>query len=228
MLKAWLAVSLALNAAFVGMKLAPLLERGHGHRVYSPFHVQRSAVFEGLPVARGSVLFFGDSLIENCEWSELGLPAANRGISGDDTAALLAVVPSLGGLRDVNSIFVVAGINDLGEGIEGDAFVARYRALVSALHNAAPNARIVVHSILPVNPSMNDSLRPLPAKILAANARLSSVATDIGFRFLDGTSTFADSKGLMDGRYTVDGLHLNGAGYQAWAKALRPALDSQH
>jgi hypothetical protein len=108
---------------------------------------------------------FGDSLIENCEWSELlGVPAANRGSSGEDTTALLAVGPTLGDLHGVGSVFVAAGVNDVRVGFEGEAFAARYRALLNALHSAAPKARITVQSLLPVNPGLDPSFGGCPRR----------------------------------------------------------------
>jgi lysophospholipase L1-like esterase len=220
-----------LNAAFIANRVSAFMGRGTlfftPPPVYSPFHVQRAAVFEAMPVPRGAVLFFGDSLIENCEWSELlGVPAANRGISGEDTSALVAVVPALGDLHGVDSVFVAAGVNDVRVGFEGEAFAARYRALLNALHRAAPQAQITVQSLLPVNPGLDPVFRGLPAKIRAANQMLARLASEMGFRYLDVYRAFVDPSGLMDRRYTSDGLHPNGAGYQVWGKLLRPLVPS--
>jgi lysophospholipase L1-like esterase len=42
--------------------------------------------------------------------------------------------------------------------------------------------------------------------------------------YLDLWPALADENGLLARRYTLDRLHLNGAGYRAWVDVLRPLV----
>ena len=47
---------------------------------------------------------------------------------------------------------------------------------------------------------------------------------DDGCMYLDVRSKVAGADGQLDVRFTLDGLHLNGAGYAAWAGVIAPYL----
>jgi lysophospholipase L1-like esterase len=56
------------------------------------------------------------------------------------------------------------------------------------------------------------------------NAALASLARTHGAAFVDLTSVFAGATGAIRPEYSNDELHLLGAGYDAWRRAIAPHL----
>lgn len=225
-----LAASLGLNLLFVAVGTRAVINRGGWKYLAqrkpttpqaSPIHIQRTAMFAGLTPRAASLVFFGDSLIENCEWNELLLDpsAINRGIGGDTTAELLPLVPSIADSAP-KSVFIMAGVNDLRMGVPMPLMIERYRAIITGFRKGHPNVRVYVHSILPVNPGLDESLRPLPESIRIANRDLSQLALEEHCEFVNLHLAVADSSDFLDRKYTPDGLHLNAAGYRVWESAI--------
>lgn len=222
----WLAaLSLALNAVLAGLWAASHLRP---RPVTGLRERQRSELFHALttgPVTHRDVVVVGDSLTERGEWWELlDRPVANRGLAGDTVAAMRARLDDIVAL-DPRVVFVQIGINDLLAGASPEALAARHAALIRELRGRLPRARIVVESLLPIR----DELVALDAELTSATVRRANElcrrgAADAGSDWLDLHARLAGPDGELDPRYSVDGLHLSGAGYRAWAAALVPYL----
>ncbi|MDR1961004.1 MAG: GDSL-type esterase/lipase family protein [Gracilibacteraceae bacterium] len=50
------------------------------------------------------------------------------------------------------NIYLLFGANDLGPGVANESFLADYRAMIVALREAAPQAKIYAQSVMPVTP----------------------------------------------------------------------------
>ena len=168
------------------------------------------------------VVFVGDSITYGCHWAAvLGNPdIVNQGVSGNTTRDILARLDSIADPQ-AKTYFIMAGINDLRKNIRPDETVSNIRKIVLALKRASPDADIVLQSILPVN----SRIRPFmfgTSIIPEVNAKIREIASpDARVFFLDLYSTFADEHGRLKEDYTVDGIHLSAAGYDAWADILR-------
>ncbi|RKY18468.1 MAG: hypothetical protein DRQ55_13290 [Planctomycetota bacterium] len=180
----------------------------------------RVSQLELLPIAAHDVVLLGASLIEHGEWAELlpGHSVRNRGIAGDKLADVLARMQPIvaAGPR---AVFVMVGLNDVLSGVPGASIETRQRELVRRLSSGAPDTRVVLMSLLPVR-------RPGPAGVAAnraiaqVNAGLKRVASESGCEFMDLTPMFTDADGQLPSGYTVDGVHLTGAGYELWSRLL--------
>jgi lysophospholipase L1-like esterase len=49
---------------------------------------------------------------------------------------------------------------------------------------------------------------------------LKKIAIQEKLTYLDLASLFSDKDGKLDKNYSIDGLHINGAGYQKWKDAI--------
>ncbi len=95
-------------------------------------------------------------------------------------------------------------------------------AVVAELRTRLPEAKIIVFSVFPRKPGgAND-------RVNAVNAMLPRIADGRHVFHADINQTFLNDQGSYNAPlYSRDGLHLNAAGYVAWAKALQPLLEKE-
>lgn len=168
---------------------------------------------------RADLVFVGDSLTEFGEWSELfpGVTTANRGIGGDNTVALAKRLDALGDISG-STVMLMIGINDfLALGATPDEVAGRYEAILRDL--TARARHVVVQSTLPVTEPENTAVN---ADIAALNDRIRTLCME-KCSYLD-LATLRMPDGSLHPDTTIDGVHLNGTGYLAWATALRDHL----
>ena len=177
------------------------------------------SVHRANPIRAGETVFLGDSITFDGDWevafSDLG--ARNRGIGWDTTDDLLERLDeSLDG-PPATVVFMI-GTNDLNIGVPHAQTVRNVAHLLDRTAAAAPNARIIVQSVLP----RTDRYQPLVAPL---NAALSRVAVERDVEFVDHTERFAGQDGQLDPALHDDGIHPNGNGHLFLVEALRPLLD---
>lgn len=194
------------------------------------YNYQRRSLFEQLPVRRCDVVFLGNSITDGCEWSELfgRRRVPNRGISGDRADWLLGRLdPILAGRP--RKLFLMIGVNDLAAGRTPREVAADVAALLDRFAAASPRTRIYVQSILPVNdrdiPGASWGHWKRKAEIAETNRLVEALCRGRrGVVYVDLASRLADATGLLDKRYTNDGLHLTGEGYLVWRDAVAPYI----
>ena len=138
----------------------------------------------------------------------------NQGISGDTTQGVLN---RLGAFADTRPdvIHVMAGVNDLKNGASDAQVLANLERIMQQLRQQHPDARIVVHSILPTR------LASIPSdRIRALNERIERSALQQRVVYLDLHPSFIDEVGQLRYELTTDGLHLSRLGYQVWQIAM--------
>ncbi len=181
---------------------------------------RRRAQFEVLPVPSGRVLFLGDSLTQEGLWEEWfpDLDTLNRGISGDTVGGVLDRLDVA--VNAPVAISLLIGTNDL-TGFGGSRkvkdIVAQFRELVTTLVTRAPNARLLINSVMP-------RTAWFAARVQALNEHYRSIATDVGATYIDLWPVLAGPDLALRPVFTQDNLHLNGAGYRVWTDALRSHL----
>ncbi|MBL7077853.1 MAG: acetylglucosamine-6-sulfatase [Kiritimatiellae bacterium] len=96
------------------------------------------------------------------------------------------------------------------------------QAVVADLRTRLPDAKILVFSVFPRKPGEESD------RVNAVNSMLPQLADDKHVFHGDINHVFLDVKGTQDTTlYRRDRLHLNAAGYAAWAKALVPILQKE-
>jgi lysophospholipase L1-like esterase len=180
----------------------------------------RTSQLELLPRLAGRVVFLGDSITELGCWNEWfpDLPTLNRGVGGDTVGGVHARLDVA--LHDPVAVSLLIGTNDLGgmgptRSVDGIANQAR--ELVLAIRRTAPDSALLVNSLMPRVRSMAGTIRDL-------NERYARIAVDAGATYVDLWPALATSDGALRDEFTLDHLHLNGAGYRAWVEVLRSHL----
>jgi lysophospholipase L1-like esterase len=180
----------------------------------------RRSQFESLPAPRGAVVFLGDSITHQGLWESWfpELPTANRGISGEVVDQVAARLDS--SIDHPAAVSILIGTNDIGGNggaIDVDTIGARFDALVTRIRELAPDAFLLVNSVMPRQPEYADQIHRL-------NDIYRLVADRTAAAYLDLWPALATPERSLRPEFTLDGLHLNGAGYRVWTDSLRPHL----
>ncbi len=171
-----------------------------------------------------SLWFPADQLPSDRTW-------LNQGISGDTTEAIVKRVAFLDETKP-QTIFVMAGINDLKKGSTVDQVYDNTRTLLQTLKQKHPTAEIVVQSILPhgetVTVDDRDAILAIPNdQIVQFNQKLAGLAKEEQILFLNLHPLVVDKEGFLRSDLSTDGLHLNASGYMVWSAALQTFSQTQ-
>ena len=219
---ALLVASVALNVLGVGLFLYRRATR-EPVQGPAPYQKARRTHFDTLAVDEGALVMVGDSLTDWAEWGELKVAphVVNRGISSDTVADVRARIDGVLA-SEPGTIALMIGFNDLDQGRAVDDVARDHRALVSHIRSGRPSTRLLVQSVLPVGRSYRGAATP--SAIASLNERIATHAAELDAEYVDVRAAVADDSGALAADLTVDGIHLNGAGYQRWRDALVAAL----
>ncbi len=175
----------------------------------------RTQILENLTIDSSHIVFLGNSLTEYGEWQEFfnNKNIRNRGIAGEFTDGILRRLDPITTGKP-KQVFLMIGINDLILH-RPPHILSNYRAIVEQIRSKAPKTELIVQSILPVNNEVkNTSLSN--EDVLVLNAGIQEIASESNLRYVDLHQKFKDANGNLDAKYTLDGIHLNRAGYELW------------
>jgi lysophospholipase L1-like esterase len=168
------------------------------------------------------IVMVGDSRIDEGEWEDLlgRTDIANRGISGDTTAGLLARFSETF-TWEADVCVIQIGINDLMQGSAVERVERNFRRILQQLTESKRARRIVLTSVL----LTGEKSRELNTRVQELNVRLKRLAEETGVTWLDVNQLLGPA-GHLEAKYTNDGTHLTGEGYRIFASALKPFLDA--
>lgn len=164
------------------------------------------------------LVFVGDSITELADWQDL-FPShiiANRGIGGDTSDGVLERMDSIINTQ-ANKAFVMIGINDISRGIDVEITFKNYQAIITQLQTA--NMEVVVQSVL-----YTDGNRLSNQLVTELNQLLQWYCKQKNIRFIELNQILASS-GELTSQFSLDGIHLNGQGYQLWADVIRGEIE---
>ncbi len=176
---------------------------------------------------QNALVFLGDSITQG--WGDnLGgsfdrTKVANRGISGDTTRGMLVRLYEDVLILNPMGVVILAGTNDLEENADPTTIAANMKLLVQSLHKKNPTLPIVLCLVFPSSETKSrpaEKIQKINDLYQAAVQGMPSVTV------VDCYSLFADKNGDATSDLFPDLLHPNRLGYQKWAAALRPHLQS--
>lgn len=182
----------------------------------------------------GNVVLLGDSITEGFDPAKYfpGRRVLNRGIGADVIGNDMPADDHRGILRRLDSsvyncaatdVFLLVGVNDLGNGHSLDVMEQGYREILTRIHSNAPLVRVHVESLLPTR----GNYAKHNADIRAFNDRLRMLAAEFRYDYLDLHELMADENGELKAEYTPEGLHLNEQGYRVWEAAVNKTMGWQ-
>jgi lysophospholipase L1-like esterase len=163
-----------------------------------------------------TTLLLGDSLTAWHEWHDLLGSHLNHGIPGDTTEGLLRRLHRSLSARPERVVLLI-GTNDLLQQIPLENIKKNYLGILNELLEVE---QLIVFTIPPVSdaPSVNE-------QIISLNHWLMEQTWKYHFHFADLYHALAGEGNALKPEYTTDGVHLSSAGYAAWEKLLRDALE---
>ncbi len=155
----------------------------------------------------GAIVMVGDSLVAAVEWNELlgRHDILNRGIGGEMTADILGRIDEIIGLEP-RQVFLLVGINDIAAQRPAADIAADYERIVAHLSRAG--TKTVILSIIKTRD------RHMNAVVDDVNRRIRLLDQRDNVSHLDLNERLTVN-GFLSHRYTYDGVHLSGAGYDA-------------
>lgn len=211
----------ALPTSEVGLPGEGALRRYDGYvKNWARFHAAWS---NRVQQDQKSVVFLGDSITQGwgAQFKEKfpGMKLANRGIGGDTTRGMLIRLQQDVLSLNPSAIVLLLGTNDIEVGIEADAIGRNFEKIIRAIKQHDAKTPIVLCRMFP-----SSAEKQRPKEIIQQVNQLydATVKGDSQITVVDTWTLFAEESGDADPKWFRDLLHLNAAGYDRWAAALRP------
>ena len=194
---------------------------GHYDYTKNAQYTQRETTFALSQIEKSDIVFLGDSITARINWNEFypDYTVLNRGIDSD------VVEGGLNRLDHVietnpQKVFVMLGINDIRQGIDADETLTYYSMLMSRLKDALPSSQIYIQSILPVAKKTGIDNHDVES----LNTSIKALAEEYGLTYIDIFHDMITEDYDLPERFSVDGVHMTGDGYQVWLNKLSEYL----
>jgi lysophospholipase L1-like esterase len=179
-----------------------------------------------MPPPKGGILFLGSSSIRGWDLKKWfsDLPVVNRGFGGSQICDSTHYADRLVTIHQPRLVVFYAGDNDIASGKSPEQVRDDFRAFVEKVRKPQPKLPIVFISIKP-----SIARWKLKEEIKQANRLITEDAEELGdIQYLDVWPAMLNDSGEPRKEILVeDGLHMNAAGYDLWAKLLRPLLEQK-
>ena len=175
------------------------------------------------PPPRGCIVFTGSSYIR--KWITLaedfpGLPVVNRGFGGCHLADVCVYADRIIIPYAPREVVLYAGGNDINSGMSPELVFGDFVALMTKLHGALPQAKLVFISCPPSPKRWAQT-----GKIKAVNGLIAGYCRRHGIAFVNAFPLMLGADGLPRPDIDVDDhVHMNAAGYAIWRDATMPFL----
>ena len=198
------------------------------NRYAMPIFENKTSQFELLPIDSNDIIMLGNSITEHGEWTELfdNANVKNRGIGSDITSGMLTRLDNIIKGKPAK-VFIKIGTNDITLGHPEVEILENYKRIIQRLRSGTPDTKIYIQSILPVGGRQTAKGRRNLA-IRALNLKLKELALEFQLPYIDLFPHFLDANQKeLDEKFTADGIHLNGPGYQLWVDLIREQVESE-
>ena len=178
-----------------------------------------------------NVILLGDSITEGFDVAKYfpDRRIINRGIGADVIGNALPADDKRGVLKRLDEsifkcaprdVFLLIGVNDLGDNHTPETMEAGYRAIFEKVKKHAPDVRLHIQSVLPTR----GAYAKHNPKVLDVNERLQKLAKEFDYDYIDLHSKMTDEKGELKKDLTADGLHLKDPGYKIWKAEIEKTM----
>ncbi len=187
----------------------------------TPHWHERVAAFKTAPKSDTSpIVFAGDSLTELFDLEKFFnfRPIINHGISGDHIDGLTERL-ALSFSRSPRALFFMIGINDIFDDCDFPLLEQKYKTLLDGFSGLnRSGAPLFCFSLLPVGREWQTAGKT--AIICKTNRYLQKICAARLVNFLNIYPYFEKEKDCLNAALSLDGIHLNKAGYSRWRQAL--------
>ncbi len=125
--------------------------------------------------------------------------------------------------KTYGKIYIALGVNELGY-YDPEGFAAVYGQVIDAIRESQPDARLYIHSIIPVN-TKKCKANDIPyyvtnENIIAYNQVLPDLCQEKKLRLIGIPEALLDEAGEMSPEVSADGVHFKKPGYGLWLDYL--------
>ena len=184
----------------------------------------RVDLFRSYPDSPKDIIFLGNSITAGVDWMELlgRADVRNRGISGDISFGVLERLHEVTEGKPAR-VFILIGINDISRNIPDSVIIDNYKRMIRRIKQASPSTKIFLQTLMPVNNQFTQFKNHYnkDEHIKEVNEGMKKLAAEEKVFLIDLHPHFLDVEKRLDKKYTMDGLHLNEAGYRHWASILK-------
>jgi lysophospholipase L1-like esterase len=223
-------VALSLNAR-ADEPASPAKPAADWRALFQMHYTQRTQEFREQNQIFQNVILVGDSITEGFDVAKYlpGRRVINRGIGADVIGNALPADDKRGVLKRLDEsffnlpatdVFLLIGINDLGDSHTPDQLEAGYREILEKVKSGAPRIKVHVQSLFPTR----GNFAKHNANVNDFNERLQKLAKEFGYDYIDLHSLMADDKGELKQELTTDGLHINADGYKIWKAEIEKKM----
>lgn len=117
----------------------------------------------------------------------------------------------------------MGGINDIGKGIKQDEIINNLSAITSGLLER--NIEPIVFSILYVAET-HPNYKSINPKVQSTNRKLQNLCKQQKIEYINLNKYLSKNEILLD-KYTTDGVHLTGSGYEKWGEVITPIIENK-
>lgn len=176
------------------------------------------------------LLFVGDSITAGWNWqiwekNFKPLKAANFGIGGDNTGNVLWRLQhgTVGNIQP-KLIVLLIGVNNIG-GLQEtpEQAAAGVTKVVQQLQLAWPNSKILLNAVFPFDQAPSSENR---SKVKKLNQIIAKLGDNKTIFFKDYGPLLLQKDGSIAPEIMADFLHPTAKGYQVWADAMTPDINS--
>jgi lysophospholipase L1-like esterase len=195
------------------------LAKNRGNGIVS-LKKHKTSHLETLPKKEGKIVMLGNSITAECEWSELldNQQVINRGVIGDGTADILARLSDVIAIKP-KQVFLLIGVNDL-QFMPLANILENYEKIVSRITTETPSTQLFLISVLPIHNSLRKTgMRNEDIDFL--NLGIVSIGEKFGLKYIDVASKVKNTEGPLREDLSLDGIHLNGEGYNIFAQIIK-------
>ena len=119
-----------------------------------------------------------------------------------------------------SDVFILLGINDLDKGVSSDVINDNIKSIIEGIKENRSGANIYVLSLLPINDSDSDIIKKdyiynlSNKEIVETNDLILKTCENEKVKYVNIYNELVDEAGLLNIKYTTNGLYLNDVGYQ--------------
>lgn len=161
-------------------------------------------------------VFLGDSITNAGRWSELfpSLVVSNQGIDGDTVKSMLGRAQLVSDTQ-ADSVFILAGINDIIQQRSIESIMSHYQSLVTRLLKSG-------HQVI-IQSTLYTSIGEWNQQVSALNNALKRLADEHKLLFIE-LNEGLEFNGTINPSATYDGTHLQPVAYVKWQQLITRAM----
>jgi lysophospholipase L1-like esterase len=184
-----------------------------------PYFLEKHTLYAELPVDTSNIVLVGDDFIDRGMWSDFfgSNKVLGRGITYDGTEHLCYRIGGIAKARP-KKLFLSAGARDIMHGDDNAVILERVAEICNIVKKSSPESEIYYIGVTPLGEMTVEQV----AQTTELNTSLAESADETGYTFIDMASVLTDESGAINPAYSWNGMLLNGAGYEAYAKAIEP------